>query len=448
MFSSQILDVAIGLVFLYFLFSLLCSVIIEAVAALTQKRPRMLKEGLSALLRDEKVLEKLYKQPLFLGNTTPETMGASLWESIKALWPWRQRVSMPSYISPRSFVLSLLESLKQQDGVKNHFSAGIPDIDSPENIKKLVEALPQGSAVRGALLPLLETAGTGAGALEKALGSMEKWYDEAMERVTGWYKRYSQSFALLLAFLVALALNADTFAISKALYRDPALRNAVAAVAVDQVTKIKPTEEPKSEAAKPEGRQTPIPKPKQAEKAAGSASTPAQPKPKGRALKGAKPHPPSPAPTQSSGQGKGASPPDSGGAGAGSPTREKPAKGPAAGSSEDKSLKEYRELKEQIQKMEALNLPLGWGKWVAENKKDLVGIYNPEKDQITSYFRLGWVILKNFLCNPLNFLGIIFTAMMVSLGSNFWFELLNKLVNMRNAGKKPLGREEQEAKKP
>jgi hypothetical protein len=36
---------------------------------------------------------------------------------------------------------------------------------------------------------------------------------------------------------------------------------------------------------------------------------------------------------------------------------------------------------------------------------------------------------------------------MVSLGSNFWFELLNKLINMRNAGKKPLTKEEKAAQK-
>jgi len=44
-------------------------------------------------------------------------------------------------------------------------------------------------------------------------------------------------------------------------------------------------------------------------------------------------------------------------------------------------------------------------------------------------------------------LGILITALMVSLGSNFWFELLNKLLNMRNAGKKPLTRDEQDAKR-
>ena len=51
------------------------------------------------------------------------------------------------------------------------------------------------------------------------------------------------------------------------------------------------------------------------------------------------------------------------------------------------------------------------------------------------------------LLTPVKLLGIFLTALMVSLGSNFWFELLNKLLNLRNAGKKPLTKEEQEARK-
>lgn len=51
------------------------------------------------------------------------------------------------------------------------------------------------------------------------------------------------------------------------------------------------------------------------------------------------------------------------------------------------------------------------------------------------------------LLNLTKILGILFTALMVSLGSNFWFELLNKLINMRNAGKKPLTKEEVAQKK-
>ncbi len=50
MFSSLILDVAIGLVFVYFTLSLLCSVIVESVASLNKWRPKMLLKGITALI--------------------------------------------------------------------------------------------------------------------------------------------------------------------------------------------------------------------------------------------------------------------------------------------------------------------------------------------------------------------------------------------------------------
>ena len=60
MFDSQILDTAIGLTFIYFFLSILCSAIIEIVASLTKKRSRMLAIGILALIQDPKVLEEFY----------------------------------------------------------------------------------------------------------------------------------------------------------------------------------------------------------------------------------------------------------------------------------------------------------------------------------------------------------------------------------------------------
>jgi hypothetical protein len=493
MFSSQILDVAIGLVFLYCFLSLLCSVIIEMATAMTKKRPRMLKDGINSLLQDSEALKRLYEQPLFMGNTTPKNLLGSLWDSLLAVLPvpaLKERV--PSYISSRSFVLSLLESLKQHpdvvknlifpakpeqvqefkakvdgltensginkelltlfqgddqetfakihtwyDQAKNNpdlfkklletFKWNIPNIENLENIKRLVEALPSDNAIKRTLTPLMETAGKGADALDKALDRMEKWYDEAMDRVTGWYKRYSQAFAMGLALIIALALNADTFEIGKALYRDPPLRASIVAMAEDQVKKGTLSNE---QGVPDRGRQGahPTPATQNSQKAQQTAASPLTPGP--RAPK--------------SGTKKAAQPPISVGAiqpAASTPSLVLPAISPRE---QDKALvKRLRDLNTDIKKMETLNLPLGWDRWWEQWKKQLIhqNIYNPNKDEIDSYLQFLWFFINK------SFWGILFTAFMVSLGSNFWFELLNKLVNMRNAGQKPATKEEREAQK-
>ena len=482
MFNSQMLDTAIGLVFIYFFLSLLCSVIIESVTGLTKKRPRMLKDGILSLLQDPKALSKLYEQPLFMGNSAPKNFFKSLLQNLIPL-PFKKK-TFPSYISSRSFVLSLLESLKQHpDVVKKLLKDKIsslddklkieyfrnklntlpdgdtikdallpllrgaeadpakassalatcydkivdqPDIfkeilkeikgqnlsfDSVQHIKDLVNSLSDDNAIKKALLPLLETVGD---SLDKAIANMEKWYDEGMERVTGWYKRYSQAFALILAFVVALALNADTFQIGKAIYRDQALRASLVVMAEKAGAQPPSAVEKSSQGQqrKPVGTPTSSgqEKPGKGKQEAGMTSSPTTSM-KPKTEKGSTPA----VANQSTESGKavlGSNPPSS--------------------DPENVDLKKkVEEVNEMYKQISSLNLPIGW----------------PSKKE-------GWWVRHGFSQQPdmadlglVKILGILITALMVSLGSNFWFELLNKLLNMRNAGKKPLTRDEQDAQK-
>jgi hypothetical protein len=64
--------------------------------------------------------------------------------------------------------------------------------------------------------------------LAKARGSVEKWFNDAMDRVSGAYKRYSQNLALLIGIFVALLLNVDSINLTLYLWREPAVRQALA----------------------------------------------------------------------------------------------------------------------------------------------------------------------------------------------------------------------------
>lgn len=478
MFNSQMLDTAIGLIFVYFLLSLLCSVIIETVTGLTKKRPRMLSEGILSLLQDSKALSKLYEQPLFMGKSTPKNLFKSIGENFI---PLRfKKAIFPSYISSRSFVLSLLESLKQHpDVVKKLLRDKISPPDNKDQIKEFenkLNSLPYDSNIKKALLPLLQSAGSETekafksvnewydktmtkppeeilkeiklptigkylqdarnivdclpddnaikkallplldsadGSVDKAIENIEKWYDEAMERVTGWYKRYSQAFALILAFVVALVLNADTFQIGKAIYRDQALRASLVKMAEKAGEGPRSATKQDSQKEQPgtssaSGQEEPG-KRKQGVKMASSPTT----SPKSKTEVGSTPA----AAIQSTESGQavpGSRPPSS--------DPEKVDWG-----------KKVKEIDDMYKQISSLNLPIGW----------------PFKET-----EAPWLAKLGFKEQPdtegldlVKVLGIFLTALMASLGSNFWFELLNKFLNLRNAGKKPLTKEEQEAQK-
>ena len=88
--------------------------------------------------------------------------------------------------------------------------------------------------------------------------------------------------------------------------------------------------------------------------------------------------------------------------------------------------KKIKQINEDFKQISSINLPIGWP------------IQNG-----------GMITLSQIieLLTPEKILGILITALMVSMGSNFWYELLSKLLNVRSAGKKPLTSEELDVRK-
>lgn len=369
MLNSLVLDVAIGLVVVYFILSLICSVIIEGIAGIRKWRPAVLLQGIKELITETvkpgdspdeikrktenatEIMDNFLKNPLFLGGTSSY---------------------MPSYIPSRSFALALLDSLKGHADVMTKIENKSLDkaaisLDSVDNIKHLVGALAPDNYLRKALLPLLESAGKD---LDKAMANIEQWYDGAMARVTGWYKRWSQYVGLGLAIIVALALNADTFQISKTLYTDQTVRVQMVATAQELA---KPT------AAKPQAKSL-------------QESTPSTKEAKGSGSKETVTTPP-------------------------------------AGGKEDKA--ELDKNIEKIEKAFKMSIPLGWASW-KEFKEKMAWAFGWED------FKKGIGLDKLF--------GILLTAFLVTLGSTFWFDLLNRLINFRSAGTKPAPAEPEKSK--
>ncbi len=74
----------------------------------------------------------------------------------------------------------------------------------------------------------LETAlAQGETRLAAARRNIEQWFNDTMDRASGWYKRHTQLWLGLVGFVVALALNVDTITLATALWRDPTLRQNV-----------------------------------------------------------------------------------------------------------------------------------------------------------------------------------------------------------------------------
>ena len=220
MFGSTILEVAIGLLFVYLLLSLLCSAVAEYIEAKFNNRAKYLKEGITLLLNDT------------AGGGVD--LAAQLYAHGLVRPFYRDGTKLPSYIPARTFALALwnmASTAAAEDGAGSAAGAAGVTADLKAVRAAVATRLPN-QELRTALLTLIDEA---QGDIEKARRNIEEWYDGMMDRVSGWYKRRTTMLMLLLGFVVAAVVNADTINIANTLARDGALRSSLVAAAEQRI---------------------------------------------------------------------------------------------------------------------------------------------------------------------------------------------------------------------
>ena len=461
MFGSSILEVAIGVTFVYLLISLICTALNEAVASLLQKRGRNLFEGIKNLLDDPTftgLAQQVYNHGLIEGisqnaadpykpTRAPSYMGPGNFslalldilgirgviakehgdlmaqaESADDAYEEASRAATAGPNNPQlSEALGLAKSRQEQaqaaldaiaENARNSYEAAVKNAsEAPENtefarlavdakmkVDRITAALKMLDARRAAIasaknpkeMALVLNAGT---TLRQALEfgraiaaqypdplenireglrrlpeghtkesllvlvdktrrevktiehqaeafrrNLEGWFNEAMDRVSGWYKRWTQQVLLVLAILIVLISNADTVMLVQRLSQDNALRASLVAAAQDAAKSLPDLRSP-----------------------AGTSPENAAPR------------------------------------------------------TEDGRIQLV------IEKAQSLKLPVGW----SLDPHDPGYLRPPE----LSLDFAGWALYKLF--------GLMATIVAVSLGAPFWFDVLSKVVNLRSAGVPP-----------
>ncbi|SBW19425.1 hypothetical protein FDG2_1368 [Candidatus Protofrankia californiensis] len=114
--------------------------------------------------------------------------------------------------------------------------AGLARLDHPEeSIEPLLDELkklPKDAPLRLVLTGIVTRAGHDR---DRIVAELAAWYDDTMDRLSGWYKRRVQRFLIAYALLVTLLLNLDAIALTNALWQNRSLRAAVVEAAATQV---------------------------------------------------------------------------------------------------------------------------------------------------------------------------------------------------------------------
>jgi hypothetical protein len=374
------LDIAIGLSFVYLLMSIICSAASEGVEAILKNRATDLERGIHELLDEAN------------GGLATTLYGHQL---INGLFRGDYEVGgkkLPSYIPARNFALALMDIVLPAQAGRPSGAAGTtprarvtpqtvvtasavsatppaapPPVTPPANpldpLRAAAAALPS-AKVGQALLTMIDAAGADA---HRARENIEAWYNSSMDRVSGWYKRRAQFFIFVCAAIFAVALNVDSVSIVKVLSVDRSLRERLADDSVKYVESapaagagptVAPTPAPASPAASPESVKT------QAATASPDQVQPCQSSPQG-------------------------------------PTCQ------------------YERALAELGKT---GLPIGW-----TTEKLPVAPWVNLSDSVAQ----GWALLQ------VHFFGWLITALAASLGAPFWFDLLNKFVAIRGSTKPP-----------
>jgi hypothetical protein len=224
------LDVVVGLVFVFFLMSVVCSALNEALSAIFGWRAKTLEEAIRGLVGD------------------PELQGEAKDLATQVLDHWRiaqlsdpktrsAKRRKPSYIPPRAFSLAVTQTLAHKAAPPDDDDRG-PTPWQQDDAKVLtrvqlgIDELPLGPARAG-----LQTAAHHASdEVEQFRRNLEAGFDDTMERASGWYKRKVQLVIAVIAAVVAIGFNVDAVHVGTRLWNDQVTRTAVADQAVRQTS--------------------------------------------------------------------------------------------------------------------------------------------------------------------------------------------------------------------
>lgn len=240
MLASAVLEVGIGLVFVFLLMSLICTAIGDKISEWMEWRAAFLEKGIRELvLRGDwksdkefvdKTVEDLYKHPAIqslgretgrftqLLQKTPVTSGAL---NDLAGHTGKQQWAPPSWIPSETFVLALLDVIAPESGQATK-------VNELRNVLENVPGL-KDTKIKKTVLTLI---GNGQESVQEARARVEKWFDSSMDQVTELYKQRMYVVALVIGVVVSVVLNVDTIAVANYLWRDPSVRASVVAAAV------------------------------------------------------------------------------------------------------------------------------------------------------------------------------------------------------------------------
>ncbi len=363
MSSFPILDLVVGIIFVYFLLSIITSSAVELWFSILKTRARLLERWLKRIF-DRQALNSS-GAPMVDENGKAISVGEEIMNHCMVTGLSKKGQST-SYIDAKNFVSALLDKITLMQAVPNTNTVQFP----PATLAAYITAIQNSTLISGELkrtillyaneaaqaaalinnIPANVTNGitTIKSELDHFRDRLENWYDTNADRLTGTLKRTKVFPAtFVLATIITISLNTDSIEISKYLYKNEDVSKQIANTAMNNYTTYQERVDTLRKA---------VPTSSLSDSTQNESDT-----------------------------------------------------------SLSRVLKSKEQLKQDIQTLQSLDLPLGWS---GTNVKDAKSFWD--------YFS-QWKHLVGWLA----------TILAICMGAPFWFDVLGKVANIRGTGPKP-----------
>jgi hypothetical protein len=224
-----VLDVAIGITFLYLLLALIVTTVQELLASALGLRAQNLYAALEGMLKGTSpgagatgpgstLITEVYSHPLIKNLRGKKLLAPN-------------ELSLPSYIPSKTFALALLDVLRRRSSLSEELGA----TKLLNGARETLGAIEGHDDLKRSLELVFEQAETKATRLDEEVelvtSGIETWFNDRMSRASGWYTRKAQLLALVLGLAVTAVTNADSIRVVDALWHNGALREAAASTA-------------------------------------------------------------------------------------------------------------------------------------------------------------------------------------------------------------------------
>lgn len=227
MLNSSILDIVIGLIFIYLLYSLLGTIMLEIIASQFSFRAKILERAVFRMLEDENKFASKFRSVSYLfkkaGNGgSKNSMTYEYYKHPLILFLGESDCrGKPAYINKETFSKVIVDLLRGKD------------VAPGEDVKRLIQkslddqTTNWGNAkINEQTLSYLKSIWADAnGDILKFKHHLEFWFEETMDRASTWYKKHVQFVLFFVGLTIAIVFNVDTLRIIERLEKDPRLRD-------------------------------------------------------------------------------------------------------------------------------------------------------------------------------------------------------------------------------